>query len=224
MRAVMAEPVLNKVTVFTAEPRFRHILGQAKSTFSLGDALDQGRWVIVNLDKGRLGEQALTFGSLVFTMVKNAVFARQGRAPFSIFCDEIQNFVGFASSIETILSESRKRSISFISANQYLEQFPADMRAAVLSTGSQAFFQLSPSDASKIAQALDGGKAFAERLKNLPPRHAILKSGSERPFEIRVPDLREPRVDYTDLLNRCRGTWARPRVVIEREIAKRQDT
>lgn len=224
MRAVMAEPVLNKVTVFTAEPRFRHILGQAKSTFSLGEALDAGQWVVVNLDKGRLGEQALTFGSLIFTMVKNAIFSRQSHSPFSVYADEIQNFVAFASSIETILSESRKRSTSLVSANQYLEQFPADMRAAILSTGNQAFFQLSPTDASQIAQALDGGKALAERLKNLPQRRAILKSGSERPVEIRVPDVRELRVDYTDLLNRCRGRWARPRVVIEREIAKRQNT
>lgn len=224
MRATMAEPVLNKVTVFTADPRFRYILGQAKSTFSIADALDRGYWVLVNLDKGRLGEQALTLGSLIFTMVKNAIFARRSRTPFSIFCDEIQNLVVFSSAIETILSESRKQGVSLISANQYLDQFSAEMRAAILSTGNQAFFQLSPSDASQIAQALDGGKPLAERVKNLPQRHAIVKSGSDRLAEIRVPDVRQVNVDYTDLVNRCRGRWTRPKPVIEREIAKRQGT
>jgi hypothetical protein len=97
------------------------------------------------------------------------------------------------------------------------------MRAALLSTGNQAFFQLSPSDASQIAQALDGGRTLAERLKNLPQRHAIVKSGSDRAVEIRVPEVREPRADYSDLLNRCRGKWARPRKLIEREITERQD-
>jgi hypothetical protein len=222
MRATMAEPVLNKVTVFTADPRFRYILGQQHSTFSIPEALDNGYWVVVNLDKGRLGEQAITFGSLIFTMVKNAIFSRQSRTPFTLYCDEIQNFVAFGSAIETILSEARKQGVSLVSANQYLDQFPAEMRAAILSTGNQAFFQLAPADASQIAQALDGGKPLAERLKNLRQRHAMVKSGPDRLVEIRVPDVTEPRVDFTNLLNRCRGRWARPKPVIEREIAKRQ--
>ena len=36
MRAVMREPILNKTSAFTADPRFRHILGQTQSTFSSG--------------------------------------------------------------------------------------------------------------------------------------------------------------------------------------------
>jgi len=51
MRATMTGPVLNKLTAFTADPHFRHILGQQKSTFSLIDAMDHSRWVILNLDK-----------------------------------------------------------------------------------------------------------------------------------------------------------------------------
>ena len=38
--------------------------GTAQSTFSMREAMDEGYWVIVNLEKGRLGEQALTLGSL----------------------------------------------------------------------------------------------------------------------------------------------------------------
>ncbi len=62
MRATMREPILNKTSAFTADPHFRHIVGQAHSTFSIREAMDEGHWVIVNLDKGRLGEQALTLG------------------------------------------------------------------------------------------------------------------------------------------------------------------
>ncbi len=82
MQATLREPVLNKTSTFTADPHFRHIVGQAHSSFSLVEAMDQGYWVIVNLDKGRLGPQALTLGSLIFTMVKNALFRRQKRALF----------------------------------------------------------------------------------------------------------------------------------------------
>jgi len=110
-----------------------------------------------------------------------------------------------------------------VSANQFLDQYPAEMRAAILSVGTHIFFQLSSTDAAQIAQALDGGKPLAERLKNLYQRHAIVKSGADRWVEVEVPTVREPQVDFINLLNRCRGAWGRARVVIERAIAKRQE-
>ncbi|HEY6763217.1 MAG TPA: DUF87 domain-containing protein [Candidatus Sulfotelmatobacter sp.] len=221
MRATMREPILNKTSAFTADPRFRHIVGQA-STFSLKQAMDEGFRVIVNLDKGRLGEQAFTLGSLILSVLKNTLFTREKRSLFTVYCDEIQNLVAYGSGIETILSEGRKFQVPIVSANQYLDQHSAEMRAALLSVGTHIFFQLSSADAAHIAQALDGGKSLAERLKNLRQRHAIVKSGSDHWTEIRVPTVCEPDVDYTDLLNRCRGLWGRPHVAIERDITKRQ--
>src|SRR5205807_6714336 len=88
--------------------------------------------------------------------------------------------------------------------------------------GTHAFFQLSSMDAGAIAQALDGGKPLAERLKNLSQRHCILKSGADRWAEVLIPAVHEPRADYTDLLTRSRSRWARVRTEIERDIEKRQ--
>jgi len=223
MRATMREPILNKTSAFTADPHFRHIVGQAHSTFSIREAMDQGHWIIVNLAKGRLGEQALTLGSLIFTALKNALFTRERRSLFTLYCDEIQNLIAYGTGIETVLSEARKFGVGIVSANQFLEQYPAEIRAAILSVGTHVFFQLSSADAAHIAQALDGGKPLAERLKNLYQRHAIVKSGAERWAEVRVPDVRTPQVDYTDLLNRTRYTRGRVRAHIERDIAKRQE-
>lgn len=222
MRAVMREPILNKTSAFTADPRFRHIVGQEKSTFSVTEAMDRGQWVIVNLAKGRLGEQALTLGSLLFTVIKNALFTREKRSLFTLYCDEIQNFIAYGNGIETVLSEARKFGVSVVSANQFLDQYPAEMRAAILSVGTHAFFQLSSSDAQHVAQVLDGGKPLAERLKNLAQRHAIVKSGPERWTEISVPTIHESQIDFTDLLNRSRFRWGKVRTHIERDIAKRQ--
>ena len=36
--------------------------------------MDEGYWIIVTLSKGKLGEQAPTLGSLIFTVIKNAIF------------------------------------------------------------------------------------------------------------------------------------------------------
>src|SRR6266849_6065966 len=222
MRAVMREPILNKTSAFTADPKFRHIVGQQNSTFSFREALDEGYWIIVNLAKGRLGGQAVTLGSLIFTMLKNALFTRSKRSLYTVYCDEIQNFVAYGSEIETVLSEARKTGTGLVSANQFLDQCPQEMRAALLSVGTHVFFQLSSVDAAQVSQALDGGKPLAERLKNLPQRHCIVKAGSERWVEVRVPTVEEPQVDYTDLLNRVRYTRGRVRDHIERDIAERQ--
>ena len=79
---VFRDAVLNKISAFTADPHFRHILGQQRSTFSLMDAIDSGYWIILNLDKGRLGDHAATLGSLLLTKVKNALFARRSSGSF----------------------------------------------------------------------------------------------------------------------------------------------
>ena len=222
MRATMREPILNKTSAFTADPHFRHIVGQTSSTFSVKDAMDNGQWMIVNLAKGKLGEQAITLGSLLFTVIKNALFTREKRSIFTLYCDEIQNFVAYGAGIETVLSEARKFGVAVVSANQFLDQYPPEMRAAILSVGTHAFFQLSSLDAGQIANALDGGKPMAERLKNLSQRHAIVKSSDERWTEIIVPTVHEPKADYGDLVDRSRFQWGRARAEIERDIRERQ--
>jgi hypothetical protein len=221
MRATMREPILNKTSAFTADPRFRAIVGQEHSTFSVLEAMDEGYWIILDLNKGRLGEQALTLGSLFFTMLKNAVFARTKRSLFTIYADEIQNFVSYDSGIETLLSESRKFGVGLAGGHQFLDQLNNETRAAMAAVGTHVYFQLSPNDAVQVSQALDGGRPLAERLKNLRQRHAIVKTGSERWTEIRVPTVVYPKVDYTDLLNRARYLRGRVRAHIERDIAKR---
>jgi Type IV secretion-system coupling protein DNA-binding domain len=222
MRAVMREPILNKVSAFTADPHFRHIVGQQRSTFSVVDAMDRGHWIVLNLHKGRLGEQAATLGSLFLTTIKHALFLREKRELFTLYCDEIQNFVTFGSGLETVLIEARKFGVAVVSANQFLDQYTPEMRAAVLAVGTHIFFRLSAPDAQQITTALDGGKPLSELLKNLPRRHMVVKSGHERWQEAVVPSVDAPMVDATDLYNRCRARWARRRSEIEEEIRRRQ--
>lgn len=221
MRAAMAEPILNKTSAFTADPNFRHMVGQRNSTFSMRDAMDRGYWVIADLNKGRLGEHAITLASLMFAMAKGALFARERRSLFTIYADEVQNLIAGDNGIETVLSEARKFGVSIVSANQFLSQIPEAVRAALLSVGTLVFFQLSPSDATAVAQALDGGKALAERLKNLPQRHFIVKSGAERWKEAAAHDLDDPKAHPADLLKRVRAQFARPRTEVESEIEAR---
>lgn len=221
MRAVMREPILNKVSAFTADPRFRHLLGQKSSTFSLSQAMDDGHFVLLDLPKGTLGEHALTLASLLFTVLRNATFARKKHTLFTIYCDEVHTLVSRSADLETMLSEARKFGVSVVTASQFLDQYPQTMRAAIQSVGTHIFFQLSTNDAPHVAQALDGGRPLGERLKNLSARHFVVKTGADRWREGVVPDVDELKANPADLVNRVRGLRARPRADIEREIAER---
>jgi len=223
MQAVLREPILNKTSAFTADPRFRFIVGQRHSSFSLAEAMDEGKWIVANLAKGRLGAEAITLGALLLTSAKHAAFARTSRELFTVYADEVQNLVGYGGDLETMLGEVRKFGLSICTANQYLDQLPTDMRAALLAIGTHIFFPLSPPDAQSVAAALDGGKPLAERLKNLSRRHLIVKSASDPLTEVAVPEIEQPRAPWRGLYDRSRRRWGKPRAAIEAEIVARQE-
>ncbi len=166
MRRVVAEPVLNKVSLFLSDVKFRHLLGQQRSTFSLVSSMDRNFWIIVNLDKGRLGEHGATVGSMLLTKTKHAFFMRTQRSIYGVCADEVQNLVFQGGSLETILSETRKKGGAVCTANQFLGQLPQDTQAAILSVASFGFFQLSGGDAQQVAAMLDGVELqlLAERM------------------------------------------------------------
>jgi energy-coupling factor transporter ATP-binding protein EcfA2 len=224
MQATWREAVLNKVTVFTADPHFRHLLGQSHSTVSLVEALDTGCWILLNLDKGRLGEHAATLGALFLAKLKTALFARRTRRLTTLYADELQNLVALDSSLETVLAEARKYAVGVVAANQYLEQYPPAMRAAVMAVGTHITFQLASHDAERFAQSADGGKALEALLKNLPRRHMVVKTGSERWQQVVVPMVSEPRTSADDLLRRSRQRWAARRTDVEAAIRARHQT
>ena len=127
-----------------------------------------------------------------------------------------------AGGIESLFAEARKLGVSVVSANQYLEQYEGSMRAAVLSVGTQILFQLSASDAERMGTALGGGRHLKQLLRNLPQRELVLKSGSSRYERVQVPELISPPLRTDFLLRRSNRHYARPREVIEAEIAGRQ--
>ena len=222
MQSAMRDPVLNKISEFVSDPHFRHIVGQQHSTFSVEESADASRWIILKLDKGRLGPQALLLAGLFLSQLKTALFRRKTRKLFSLFLDEVQNLVSPTIGIDTLLSESRKFGIGVCSANQYLSQYQQSIRSAILSVGTLLHFQLSGEDSEDIAKHLDGGKSLSERLRNLAPRHFIAKSGHYSPYEVLTPELPAIKVDYADLVRRSQIHYARKRSEIEADIQARK--
>jgi hypothetical protein len=224
MRRQMTNPVLNKTSAFTADPHFRHILGQKQSTFSLIDAIDAGCFIILALPKNRLGEQAAMIAAVLLAKLKNSAFARKRRDLFTVYADEIQNLVTSESSLEVMFSELRKFGIGIVAANQYLDQYPPQLRSAVLAIGTHICFQLSSSDSEKMASALDGGKHLGELLRNLPLRNFVLKSGSDHWKQVLAPEVKPLKSGYRNLYERSMLHFARKRSEIEQEIQTRIPT
>jgi len=222
MKAAVRNPVLNKFSEFNSDPHFRHIVGQSTSTLNALDALNSGKIVLVDVNKGLLGKHAATLSTLVLAEFKAALFRRKRRDLYTIYCDEIQNLLTSDSDIDVLLSEARKFGLSIVSANQYLDQFPKNMRSAVQAVGTHIAFQLSNDDSQQVAMMLDGGRAVAERLRNLPKRHFVIKTGSYPWSEAKVPDVKAPKASYSELLERSRRLHARRRSDIEAEIQARR--
>lgn len=222
MKATVRDPLLNKVAEFVSDPAFRHALGQTVSTFSWLEALDNNISVLVDVNKPDTGKQGAAVASLFFKELQSAIFKRKSRAPVSIYLDEVQNLVAADADLETLFVESRKFGCSICVSHQLLSQLPTTLRAAVQGAATRVFFQLSGDDAEHVARWLDSGQGLAQRLKNLPPRHFIVKSAHYPVQEVRTATLPSLDVDYRDLVNRSRAIYARRRDVVESEIRARR--
>jgi len=221
MQTVVREAILNKASAFTTDPAIRHIVGQ-QTDFELSDALDRGQWVILQMEKSRLGEDAEVLASLVLARFKNAIFARKKRTLFTLYADEVQNLVSSGDTFEQLLSEARKFGVSVVTANQHLGQYSAQVRSTLLSAGTTLFFRASPEDAPYVARSLDGGQAVERLLKELPNRQFLVRSGGERWAEVETEGVAHNATSTADLIARSNSHWAKPRAAIEAEIASRR--
>ena len=119
-------PILNKIGQFFSTSLIRNILGQQKSTINIRTIMDEGKILLINLSKGRLGEDnSAILGSLMITRIQLAAMSRvdipeHERRDFYMYVDEFQNFI--TDTFAVILSEARKYRLSLILAHQYIAQ------------------------------------------------------------------------------------------------------
>lgn len=151
-RAEVIAPIQNKVGAFLANPILNKILTQQRSTFDLRQVIDEGKLLLVNLAKGKIGEDAATLlGALLVTKVGLTALSRadlqeETRRDFYLYLDEFQNFTTL--SIANMLSELRKYRVNLILAHQYLSQLDPQIRDAIWgNVGTMISFRLGAADA-----------------------------------------------------------------------------
>lgn len=118
--------IQNKVGQFISNPLIRNIIGQVKSKIDMRRLMDEGKILIANISKGRIGEDnSRLLGALVITKLQLSAMSRvdvpeEKRRDFYLYVDEFQNFATEA--FCNILSEARKYRLSLTLGNQYLAQ------------------------------------------------------------------------------------------------------
>jgi type IV secretory pathway TraG/TraD family ATPase VirD4 len=193
-RAVIIAPIQNKVGAFLTDPILNGILNQTKSAFNVREVMDQGKILLVNLAKGKIGEDsAALLGALLVTKIGLAGLSRadtpeEDRRDFFIYMDEFHTFTTL--SVATMLSELRKYRVGMILAHQYLSQLDPQVRDAVLgNTGTIITFRLGAEDAQTLAKEFEP-EFSALDLTTLPNYHIYLKLMVEgevtRPFSART--------------------------------------
>jgi hypothetical protein len=179
LKAEAINPIQSKIGALITDPLLRRLLTDAPRELHFRRIMDEGEVLIVNLAKGKLGEDTSTLlGGLIVTTLALAAFSRAdvasgARRPFYVHIDEFQNFTSL--SLVNMASELRKYGVGLVVAHQHLEQLAPDIRHAVLANaGTIVSFRLGAEDALFVAREF-APKFSALDLMNLPNHHIYLK-------------------------------------------------
>ncbi len=228
-----AGPILNKVGQFLSSTILRNILGQPKNSFSMRWAMDNKKIIIINLSKGKIGEDASSLlGAMMITKFQLDAMSRadileEEREDFYLYVDEFQNFA--TDSFSTILSEARKYKLNLVMANQYIDQMTEEVRGAVFgNVGTLISFQVGHHDAQILAEAF-AGDIEADDLMNQKKYTIYLKQlidGMPSPifsattFPPHPHDPEEFKQRYQKILQVSRERYCKKRSMVEEKIGK----
>jgi CxxC-x17-CxxC domain-containing protein len=228
-------PIQNKVGQFLSTALIRNIVGQAKSTIDIFDIMNSGKVLIINVSKGRIGEDnSSLLGAMLITKMQLSAMERvripeEERRDFFLYVDEFQNFA--TDSFAGILSEARKYRLDLIIAHQYIGQLVTEtstrVRDAVFgNVGTMMVFRVGAADAEFLEKEFEP-EVTPQDLVNLPNYYVYLKlmvdGLTSRPFSaVTLPPFKvkaSPSVKEHIIVESCRR-YARPRAEVELEIER----
>lgn len=165
---------------FVTNKMMRNIIGQSQSSFDFRKVMDEGKILIVNLSKGKIGEENSDFlGLILVPQILAAAMSRSDvpedqRRDFYLYVDEFQNFA--TDTFADILSEARKYKLNLVVANQFIGQIGEELKNAVFgNVGTLTAFRVGITDANYLQHEFS--PVFGENdLVNIEARHAYIKT------------------------------------------------
>jgi hypothetical protein len=222
-------PVQNKVGQFLSSSVIRNIVAQVKSTINLRRIMDDEKILIVNLSKGRIGEDNMRLlGGMIVTKIQLAAQERQNmpekdRKDFYFYVDEFQNFAN--ESFAAILSEARKFRLNLIVAHQYIEQLEEEVAAAIFGNVG-TIIAMRVGAANALAMETEFAPTFTpEDLVNITKFQIYLKlmvdGVATPPFSANtLPPIAARTDSQAKVVAVSRERYAEPRPVIEEKVLK----
>jgi len=222
-------PIQNKIGQFLSASVIRNIVAQVKSRINIREIMDERKIFIMNLSKGRIGEDnSRLLGGMLITKIQLSAMERvdmleKDRKDFFLYVDEFQNFA--TESFANILSEARKYRLDLTMAHQYMEQLDETVMAAVIgNVGTIVTFRVGSTDADVLAKEFV--PTFTEEdLVNLPKFHIYLKlmidGVASKPFSaLTMAPIAQSTDSMEKVVKVSRERYAIQRDKIEDKIAR----
>lgn len=227
--------IVSKFGRFITDKMMRNIIGQSQSSFNFRQVMDEGKILLINLAKGRIGEENSAFlGLILVPKILVAAMSRQdvteeNRKDFHLYVDEFQNFA--TPDFGTILSEARKYHLNLTVANQFIGQIEEEVKNAVFgNVGTLLAFRVGVQDANFLQHEFS--PTFSESdLTNVERYHTFVKTIVDNepmpPFTMDLTrDIEAERKSANPKLAEMikklsRLKYGKDRALLEVEIAKR---
>ena len=227
--------IVSKFGRFVTNKTMRNIIGQSKSAFDFRRVMDEGKILLINLSKGKLGEENSSFlGLVLIPKILVAAMSRQeipedDRRDFYLYVDEFQNFA--TPDFAVILSEARKYHLALTVANQFIGQMEEEVKNAVFgNVGTLMAFRLGVTDASYIQREFQ--PIFNESdLINIERFHTYMKTTVNNdpvpPFSVDMTkDIKKIKAEANEkiaqaVIQLSRLKYGRPKELVEAEVSQR---
>lgn len=227
--------IVSKFGRFVTNKLMRNIIGQSESSFNFRRVMDEGKILLVNLAKGKIGEENSNFLGLILvpriliSAMSRQELAEEKRRDFYLYVDEFQNFA--TPDFAQILSEARKYRLNLIVANQFIGQMEEEVKNAVFgNVGTLIGFRVGVTDANYLQHEYQ--PTFNESdLINIDRYNAYVKTNVHnepvKPFSMdltkdmtKVNASRNPKIAEA-IIQLSRLKYGRSRELVEAEISQR---
>ena len=227
--------IVSKFGRFVTNKMMRNIIGQSESAFNFRTVMDEGKILLINLAKGKIGEENSSFlGLILVPKILMAAMSRQDvpeeqRRDFYLYVDEFQNFA--TPDFAQILSEARKYRLNLTVANQFIGQMEEEVKNAVFgNVGTIISFRLGVADANFLQHEFT--PVFSETdLTNVERFNAYVKTTVDNepvpPFSMDLTRDMEAEARLKNakvkemIIQLSRLKYGKDRQLIEAEIIER---
>lgn len=233
--ANMVPYITSKLNTFISNDYMRPIIAQEKSGFNFRKIMDEGKILLINLSKGRIGDLnaellgLVLVGKILMAALSRVDLPEAQRKPFYLYIDEFQNYV--TDSIAVILSEARKYRLCLTMAHQYVGQLVRNndttIKDAVFgNVGTILAYRVGVEDAEIFAKQFE--PVFNEfDVMNVEKYTFNLKllidNAPARPFNVKGRSLPKGNPHLvTAIKELSRLKYGRERTIVESEIVERR--